>query len=174
MKISIASFLAFAILMATLIIAAPSGNAHSTTMSLRAKDPNSVDVLLGLNCRGSTGCGVICDAQITTIRDYVNKIGDNDEYGNGDQIACQMCPHCSTPEQTPDCPFPIDMGICVFAQNMKKDETIKGKDVKEKVARLVQHGCKSKWWWSVGVGQRLMRCRVWFLSCSSRKRRQVG
>lgn len=55
-----------------------------------------------------------------------------------------MCPHCGTPEQTPDCPFPTDMAICVFPQNMKKDETVKGNIIKEKVARLIKHGCKSK------------------------------
>ncbi|KAJ4363876.1 hypothetical protein N0V95_000946, partial [Ascochyta clinopodiicola] len=118
------------------------GNAHLTAVSLRSDDPGSADVLLSLNCRGSSACGIICRAEIETLKGYVDKIGDNDEYSNGDQVACQMCPHCGTPEQTPDCPFPIDMGICVFPQNMKKDEKVKGSVIKEKVNRIIQHGCK--------------------------------
>lgn len=44
-------------------------------MSLRSDDPNAADVLLGLNCRGSLGCGIICKAEIETLQGYVSQIG---------------------------------------------------------------------------------------------------
>jgi hypothetical protein len=93
MKISIANFIVLVLLWATIVIAAPSGmsstispnmidgadlkigNVHITGVSFRSEDPNSPVALLGINCRGSAGCGTLCDAQIETLKAYVDNIG---------------------------------------------------------------------------------------------------
>jgi hypothetical protein len=59
-------------------------------------------------------------------------IDDDSEYGNGHQIACHYCDQAEKNWR----------GICVYAQNLKFGETVKGKVVKASVNALISHGCK--------------------------------
>lgn len=47
------------------------GNFHGADISTGKDDPNNPDLLIGLNCRGSAGCGLLCRTEIATSKGYV-------------------------------------------------------------------------------------------------------
>jgi hypothetical protein len=65
-------------------------------------------------------------------------IDDKEEWGNGDQIACNLCPGCAP--GSPNC-----AGICAFPQNLKKDEKVNGRLIKNKINDLLNHKCGSEY-----------------------------
>ncbi|KAI8940411.1 hypothetical protein NX059_004101 [Plenodomus lindquistii] len=92
---------------------------------------------LGINCRGSRMCDT-CKSNSKDVLKLINTIPDDAEYGNGEKIACAPCSYWEFVR------LDTDPGLCVFANNMKKkDEKVKGKRVKEMVAKLVSRGCKN-------------------------------
>ncbi|KAH7379225.1 hypothetical protein DE146DRAFT_741012 [Phaeosphaeria sp. MPI-PUGE-AT-0046c] len=95
--------------------------------------------LLCINCRGSSECGGYCHPNIGDIKYFVDQIvptDDKKEFSNGEQIACHECVRCT------DCPDSDKRGICVFAQNLKKDERVTAKVVKDSVNALISRGCE--------------------------------
>jgi hypothetical protein len=74
----------------------------------------------------------ICGPSIKSVKWYIDKIGDDTLYSNGQQIACVRCPAGG--------PLGGEQGICVFTQKMG-DRKIKGSVVKSKINDLIRHGC---------------------------------
>ncbi|KAI4953704.1 hypothetical protein J4E91_002552 [Alternaria rosae] len=61
-------------------------------------------------------------------------LDDKEEWGNGDQIVCNLCPGCSP--LSANC-----AGICAFPQKLKTDEKVNGSLIKSKINDLVNHKC---------------------------------
>ncbi|KAL6711825.1 hypothetical protein ACN47E_002868 [Coniothyrium glycines] len=104
-----------------------------TDVSPRWESPEN-GPLLGINCRGSGRCAS-CSVNINEIRASVNTINDATQFSNGQLIACNLCQHCS------NCGGSWQQGLCAFAQNMKADEKISAKRVKEQLKATADHGC---------------------------------
>ncbi|KAH6878775.1 killer toxin Kp4/SMK [Alternaria rosae] len=101
----------------------------------RDQNPNDADALLGINCRGSALCSLpSCTVSLATIKKYVDTLDDKEEWGNGDQIVCNLCPGCSP--LSANC-----AGICAFPQKLKTDEKVNGSLIKSKINDLVNHKC---------------------------------
>jgi hypothetical protein len=62
-------------------------------------------------------------------------IDNNTQWGNGEQIVCNLCPKGS---------FQPDAGLCAFPQEMKNGERISGKSIKSAVQALVDYKCGIK------------------------------
>ncbi|KAF1914230.1 killer toxin Kp4/SMK [Ampelomyces quisqualis] len=87
---------------------------------------------LGINCRGSSSCS--SSSNLYDMRLFLQLIDNNTEFVSGQQAACrQFDPFNSSGGLG---------GLCVFPQKLLATEKVTGKDLKEAVSALIDHGCK--------------------------------
>ncbi|KAI4957379.1 hypothetical protein J4E86_004517 [Alternaria arbusti] len=134
MKTTLLTVTATVLVRAVAVFAHPSHPNSVYDVTPRDQDPDDADALLGINCRGSAMCTLsTCDISLSKIKSYIDTIDDKEEWGNGDQIACNLCSGCSNPDKCD--------GLCAFPQKLKADEKVNGSLIKSKINDLVNHKC---------------------------------
>ncbi|KAF2744834.1 killer toxin [Sporormia fimetaria CBS 119925] len=86
---------------------------------------------LGINCRGSSNCGLLRngDANLGTIVSRANNAGDNHVFGNGEHIACVAFGGVA------------GGSLCAFPQGTSGG--ISGRRAKELLLHLQNHRCST-------------------------------
>ncbi|KAM7189675.1 Killer toxin [Rhypophila sp. PSN 637] len=95
---------------------------------------------LGINCRGSSMCGVGTDSWVSqNLRNSINGIDDNKYFKSGDHIACDPKGGVGSPIWWLPWIPQIGGGICAFVQSI---DGMDGRTVKWLAKAIVDHKCK--------------------------------
>lgn len=90
-------------------------------------DPDGIHALLGINCRGAAGCKTTtCGKKLEQLIGWVNRIDDNRQYSNNENLACVQCEGGQ---------------LCAFFQRFKEGSKIRASWAKSMMNRLVNIGC---------------------------------